>query len=407
MGDTITTRCCIVGGGPAGMMLGFLLARAGIDVVVLEKHKDFFRDFRGDTIHPSTLELMYELGLLDQFLKLPHQRVSRLSFQVGAERIPMVDLSHLPLHCKYVALMPQWDFLNFIADQGKRYPSFHLRMQTEATDVVSESGRVTGVRAKPPEGDVEIRAALTVGCDGRHSTVRERAGFEVENVGAPIDVLWFRLSRRRTDTEETTGHIEAGKMMVMLNRGDYWQCAFVIPKGGIEAVKHEGLQAFRERVAGLEPWLHDRLGELKSFDDIKLLTVAIDRLKQWHKPGVLCIGDAAHAMSPVGGVGVNLAVQDAVAAANILAEPLRQNTMTDANLAAVQGRRAFPTKVIQRMQVIVQDKLLSPALASTERPKPPLVMQLIKWFPVLQRIPAQIIGNGVRPEHIWTPERAA
>jgi 2-polyprenyl-6-methoxyphenol hydroxylase-like FAD-dependent oxidoreductase len=407
MGDTITTRCCIVGGGPAGMMLGFLLARAGIDMVVLEKHKDFFRDFRGDTIHPSTLELMYELGLLDQFLKLPHQRVSRLSFQVGAERIPMVDLSHLPLHCKYVALMPQWDFLNFIADQGKRYPSFHLRMQTEATDVVSESGRVTGVRAKPPEGDVEIRAALTVGCDGRHSTVRERAGFEVENVGAPIDVLWFRLSRRPTDTEETTGHIEAGKMMVMLNRGDYWQCAFVIPKGGIEAVKHEGLQAFRERVAGLEPWLHDRLGELKSFDDIKLLTVAIDRLKQWHKPGVLCIGDAAHAMSPVGGVGVNVAVQDAVAAANILAEPLQQNTMTDANLAAVQARRAFPTKVIQRMQVIVQDKLLSPALASAERPKPPLVMQLIKWFPVLQRIPAQIIGNGVRPEHIRTPERAA
>jgi 2-polyprenyl-6-methoxyphenol hydroxylase-like FAD-dependent oxidoreductase len=303
--------------------------------------------------------------------------------------------------------MPQWDFLNFIAEQGKRYPSFHLRMQTEATDMVSESGRVTGVRVKSPEGDVEIRAALTVGCDGRHSTVRERAGFEVENVGAPIDVLWFRLSRRPTDTEETTGHIEAGKMMVMLNRGDYWQCAFVIPKGGIEAVKREGLQAFRERVAGLEPWLHDRLGELKSFDDIKLLTVAIDRLKQWYKPGVLCIGDAAHAMSPVGGVGVNLAVQDAVAAANVLAEPLRQNTVTDANLAAVQARRAFPTKVIQRMQVIVQNKLLSPALASTERPKPPLVMQLIKWFPVLQRIPAQIIGNGVRPEHIWTPERAA
>jgi 2-polyprenyl-6-methoxyphenol hydroxylase-like FAD-dependent oxidoreductase len=280
-------------------------------------------------------------------------------------------------------------------------------MQTEATDVILESGRVTGVRAKSPEGDVEIRATLTVGCDGRHSTVRRRAGFEVDDIGAPIDVLWFRLTRRPSDTEETTGHIEAGTMMVMLNRGDYWQCAFVIPKGGIETVKREGLQAFRERVAGLEPWLRDRIGELKSFDDIKLLTVAIDRLKQWHKPGVLCIGDAAHAMSPVGGVGINLAVQDAVAAANILAEPLRAGTVTTAKLDAVQQRRAFPMQVIQRMQVIVQNKLLSPALASTERPKPPLVMRLIKWFPVLRRIPARIIGLGVRPEHIHTPERVA
>ena len=406
MTETLTTRCCIVGGGPAGMMLGFLLARAGIDVVVLEKHKDFLRDFRGDTIHPSTLELMHELGLLDEFLKIPHQEVSRLTFQVGAERIPMVDFRHLPTRCKFVALMPQWDFLDFIAKQGRRYPHFQLRMETEATGLITEGDRVVGLRAKTPAGDLEIRAALAVGCDGRHSTVRQSAKLEVEDVGAPIDVLWFRLSRKTSDTEASGGHIEAGKMLVTLNRGDYWQCAYVIPKGGIETVKREGLAAFRDRVSEIEPFLKDRVGELHSFDDIKLLTVAIDRLRQWHRPGLLCIGDAAHAMSPVGGVGVNLAVQDAVAAANILAEPLRASGVTSVHLAAVQARRAFPMQVIQRMQVIVQNKLLSPALASRERPKPPLVMRLIQWFPVLRRIPARIVGLGVRPEHIETRERA-
>ena len=406
MAETVTTRCCIAGGGPAGMMLGFLLARAGIDVIVLEKHKDFFRDFRGDTIHPSTLELMHELGLLDEFLKIPHQEVSRLTFQVGAERIPMVDFRHLPTRCKFVALMPQWDFLDFIAKQGRRYPHFQLRMETEATGLITEGDRVVGLRAKTPAGDLEIRAALAVGCDGRHSTVRQSAKLEVEDVGAPIDVLWFRLSRKTSDTEASGGHIEAGKMLVTLNRGDYWQCAYVIPKGGIETVKREGLAAFRDRVSEIEPFLKDRVGELHSFDDIKLLTVAIDRLRQWHRPGLLCIGDAAHAMSPVGGVGVNLAVQDAVAAANILAEPLRASGVTSVHLAAVQARRAFPMQVIQRMQVIVQNKLLSPALASRERPKPPLVMRLIQWFPVLRRIPARIVGLGVRPEHIETRERA-
>ena len=388
------------------MMLGFLLARAGIDVIVLEKHKDFFRDFRGDTIHPSTLELMHELGLLDEFLKIPHQEVSRLTFQVDAERIPMVDFRHLPTRCKFVALMPQWDFLDFIAKQGRRYPHFQLRMETEATGLITEGDRVVGLRAKTPAGDLEIRAALAVGCDGRHSTVRQSAKLEVEDVGAPIDVLWFRLSRKTSDTEASGGHIEAGKMLVTLNRGDYWQCAYVIPKGGIETVKREGLAAFRDRVSEIEPFLKDRVGELHSFDDIKLLTVAIDRLRQWHRPGLLCIGDAAHAMSPVGGVGVNLAVQDAVAAANILAEPLRASGVTSVHLAAVQARRAFPMQVIQRMQVIVQNKLLSPALASRERPKPPLVMRLIQWFPVLRRIPARIVGLGVRPEHIETRERA-
>jgi 2-polyprenyl-6-methoxyphenol hydroxylase-like FAD-dependent oxidoreductase len=406
MAGTITTRCCIAGGGPAGIMLGFLLARAGIDVTVLEKHKDFLRDFRGDTIHPSTLELMHELGLLDEFLKLPHQEVSNLRFQVGAERIPMVDFSHLPTRCKFVALMPQWDFLDFIAQHGKRYPGFHLLMQTEVTELIADGDRVTGLRAKTPDGEIEIHASLVVGCDGRHSTVRARAGLVVDDIGAPIDVLWFRLSRHDDDTEESTGHIEAGQMMVMLNRGDYWQCAYVIPKGGIEAVKREGLQAFRERVVMLTPFLRDRIGELTSFDDVKLLTVAIDRLREWHRPGLLCIGDAAHAMSPVGGVGVNLAVQDAVAAANILAEPLRAGAVTRDDLAAVQRRREFPMKVIQRVQVIVQDKLLSPALSSNERPRPPIVMRLIRWLPILRRIPARVVGLGVRPEHVSTPERA-
>jgi 2-polyprenyl-6-methoxyphenol hydroxylase-like FAD-dependent oxidoreductase len=406
MAGTITTRCCIAGGGPAGIMLGFLLARSGIDVTVLEKHKDFLRDFRGDTIHPSTLELMYELGLLDEFLNLPHQEVSHLTFQVGAERISMVDFSHLPTRCKFVALMPQWDFLDFIAQHGKRYSGFHLLMQTEATELISSGDRVTGLRAKTPDGDIEIHASLVVGCDGRHSTVRERASLAVDDIGAPIDVLWFRLSRHDGDTEESTGHIEAGQMMVMLNRGDYWQCAYVIPKGGIEAVKREGLPAFRERVVTLTPFLRDRVGELTSFDDVKLLTVTIDRLRQWHRPGLLCIGDAAHAMSPVGGVGVNLAVQDAVAAANILAEPLRSDAVTADDLAAVQRRREFPMKVIQRVQVIVQNKLLSPALSSSQRPRPPLVMRLIRWLPILRRIPARVVGLGVRPEHVATPERA-
>jgi 2-polyprenyl-6-methoxyphenol hydroxylase-like FAD-dependent oxidoreductase len=406
MARQITTRCVIAGGGPAGMMLGFLLARAGIDVTVLEKHGDFLRDFRGDTIHPSTLELMHELGLLDAFLKLPHQEVSRLAFQFGAERIPMVDFSHLPVRCKFVALMPQWDFLDFLADRGRRYPNFHLLMRTEAIDLISDGDRVTGLRARAPDGEIEIHAALVVGCDGRHSTVRERAGLSSEDVGAPIDVLWFRLSRHNDDTEETGGHIEAGKMMVMLNRGDYWQCAYVIPKGGIEAVKREGLAAFRDRVVELSPWMADRIGELKSFDDIKLLTVTIDRLRQWHRPGLLCIGDAAHAMSPVGGVGVNLAVQDAVAAANILAEPLRAGFVTNEHLAAVQRRREFPMKLIQWVQVVVQNRLLSPALSSSERPKPPFALKLIQWLPFLRRIPARIVGLGMRPEHIETPERA-
>ncbi len=404
---TIKTTCCVVGGGPAGMTLGFLLARAGVRVTVLEKHKDFLRDFRGDTIHPSTLELMYELGLLDEFLKLPHSRVERLSGLVGDTTITLADFTHLPTHCKFIALMPQWDFLDFLAEHAKKYDSFDLHMLTEATDVIEENGRVAGVRAKSPAGEVEIRADLTVGCDGRHSTLRERAGFHVEDIGAPMDILWFRISRRQADTAETFGHMEAAMMLVMLNRNDYWQCAYVIPKGGIDKVKAKGLEAFRDSIAFMSPFLRDRLGEIKSWDDVKLLTVAVDRLPRWHKPGLLLIGDAAHAMSPIGGVGINLAIQDAVAAANILAAALKAGRVTEALLDQVQQRRTLPMRVIQWLQLQIQNNVLSAVLGSTERPNPPFAAKFFNWFPPLRRIPARIIGLGVRPEHIGTPQAKA
>ena len=401
---TITTTCCIAGGGPAGMMLGFLLARAGVNVVVLEKHADFFRDFRGDTIHPSTLELMYELGLLDEFLKLPHQKVERLTGQIGEERVQMIDLTHLPTHCKYIALMPQWDFLNFIAAQGRRYPGFDLRMRTEATDLVEEDGRVVGLRAKNPDGELVIRADLVVGADGRHSTVRDQAGLKSDDYGAPMDVLWFRLAQKPTDENETFGHIEAGIMLVMLDRGDYWQCAYVIPKGGIERVKAAGLDALRGRVVELSPFLADRVGELKSWDDVKLLSVTVDRLRQWWRPGLICIGDAAHAMSPIGGVGINLAVQDAVAAANRLAAPLKARTVSNEDLRAIEARRTLPVRFTQRLQLIMQNRIIGRALASTQRPKPPLLFKLFDMFPVLRRIPARLLAVGIRPEHVHTPD---
>jgi 2-polyprenyl-6-methoxyphenol hydroxylase-like FAD-dependent oxidoreductase len=402
--SSIVTRCCIAGGGPAGMMLGFLLARAGVDVVVLEKHADFLRDFRGDTVHPSTLELMYELGLLEEFLKLPHQKLERLSGQVGDERVQFIDLTHVPTHCKYIALMPQWDFLDFLAAHAKRYKSFDLRMRAEAADLIEKGGRIVGVRAHTPGGTLTIRADLVVGADGRHSTVREQAGLKSDDYGAPMDVLWFRLPRKDTDEIETFGHIEAGMMLVMLNRGDYWQCAFVIPKGGIERVKAAGLDAFRARVVMLTPYFADRIGELKTWDDVKLLSVAVDRLRQWWRPGLICIGDAAHAMSPIGGVGINLAVQDAVAAANRLAAPLRAGTVSDEDLRAIQARRTFPVRFTQRLQLTMQNQIIRRALAGTQRPKPPLLFKLFDMFPLLRRIPGRLLAVGVRPEHVRTPE---
>ena len=403
---TITTQCCIAGGGPAGMMLGFLLARAGVGVTVLEKHADFFRDFRGDTVHPSTLELMVELGLIDEFLKLPHQKIETLTGQVGAEHLRMVDFRHLPTHCKFIALMPQWDFLNFLAEHGKRYKTFDLRMQAEATDLIEENGRIVGVIAKTPDGSLTIRADLVVGCDGRHSTVRTQAGLKSDDYGAPMDVLWFRLSRKDSDRADVFGHIEAGKLMVMFDRGDYWQCAYVIPKGGIERVKSEGLEAFRARVVEMSPFLSDRVGELKTWDDVKLLSVAVDRLQKWWRPGLICIGDAAHAMSPIGGVGINLAVQDAVAAANQLARPLRDGRATDEDLRAIEDRRTLPMRFTQWLQLTIQRRIISPVLAARKRPKPPAFFKLFNSLPILRRIPARLVGIGIRPEHVRTPEAA-
>jgi 2-polyprenyl-6-methoxyphenol hydroxylase-like FAD-dependent oxidoreductase len=400
----LTAKCCVAGGGPAGMMLGFLLARAGVDVVVLEKHADFLRDFRGDTIHPSTLELMHELGLLDDFLKLPHQKIDHMTAQVGDERVRMIDLTHVPTRCKYLALMPQWDFLDFLAARGKRYKSFDLRMCAEARALIEEGGRVVGVRAQTPEGELTIHADLVVGADGRHSAIREEAGLVAEDFGAPMDVLWFRLPRGEADETETFGHIEAGVMMIMLNRGDYWQCAFVIPKGGIDRVKAEGLEAFRNRVLMMSPFLADRVADLKTWDDIKLLTVTVDRLRQWWRPGLICIGDAAHAMSPIGGVGINLAIQDAVAAANRLAAPLKAGTVGDDDLRAIQARRSFPVRFTQRLQLIIQNQIVRRALSGTQRPKPPLLLKLFDLIPLLRRIPGRLLGVGVRPEHIQTPD---
>ncbi|HWP52824.1 MAG TPA: FAD-dependent oxidoreductase [Pyrinomonadaceae bacterium] len=400
----IQTTCCIAGGGPAGMMLGFLLARAGVDVIVLEKHADFLRDFRGDTIHPSTLEVIYELGLLEEFLKRPHQEIREFAGQIGDELIPLADLTHLPTHCKFLGFMPQWDFLDFLADEARSYPAFKLMMNAEVTDLLEAGNKIVGVKVSTPEGDLEIRAELTVGCDGRKSIVREQAGLLVESLGAPIDVLWFRLSRKPGDPGQVLGRFVTAKIMVMLNREDYWQCAFVIPKGAAEEIKRRGLEAFRADIVAIAPFLKDRVAELQDWDQVKLLTVLVDRLRKWYRPGLLCIGDAAHAMSPVGGVGINLAIQDAVATANILAGPLSVGYVSVNHLQKVQWRREFPTKVTQWGQVQVQERILKPVLGSRGQVRVPWFLRLFKMFPLLRRIPARLIGIGVRPEHVRTPD---
>ena len=401
--DKMSVRCCVAGGGPAGVMLGLLLARAGVEVLVLEKHADFFRDFRGDTIHPSTLEVMHELGFLEDLLRLPHQKVPRLIAQFGELALTFADFTHLPTHCGFIAFMPQWDFLNFLAERGAHYPTFKLRMRAEVTGLIEEAGRIVGLHATTPGGPLEVRAGLVVAADGRHSVLRDKAGLKIDELGAPMDVLWFRLSRRPGDPEDPRGRFDIGRIFIMLNQGRHWQCGFVIPKGSLEQLQARGLQSFRESVAQLAPFAANRVGEIENWDTVKLLTVRVDRLRQWYRPGLLCIGDAAHAMSPVGGVGINLAIQDAIAAANLLAAPLREDRLTTEDLGRVQRRREWPTLVTQRLQIFMQNRVIRRVLGSAEQITPPFAIQLVARFPLLSRIPARLIGIGVRPEHVRTP----
>jgi 2-polyprenyl-6-methoxyphenol hydroxylase-like FAD-dependent oxidoreductase len=397
--DSDKTTCCIVGGGPAGIMLGYLLARSGVEVTVLEKHTDFFRDFRGDTVHPSTLEVMYELGLLDGLLALPHQKVTHVGGVFGDFAFTAADLRGLPTHCKFVALMPQWDFLNFLSEQAKKFSKFQLRMQHEGFGLISDGGRIGGVRVHTPDGESEIRADLVVGCDGRHSITRQAAHFEVIEQGVPIDVLWFRISRRDDDPEQLFGNINYGKALILINRGDYFQAGLIIRKGSFEETQSRGLEAFRENVRQIAPYLGDRVEELRGWEQISLLSVQINRLRRWYRPGLLCIGDAAHAMSPAGGVGINLAIQDAVATARLLADPLREGRVTEANLASVQRRREFPTKVTQQLQVFAH-KGFAKIFENPGPAKAPWQLKLIVQSPRIQQLAGRTVGIGIRPECI-------
>ena len=398
--ETVKTTCCIVGGGPAGVMAGYLLARAGVDVLVLEKHADFLRDFRGDTIHSSTLEVMRELGLLDELLKLPHSAVHELHAIIGETDVPIADFSYLPVTCKFIALMPQWDFLNFLVEKARRFPAFHLRMETEVTGLLRERDHVTGVRAKTPQGMLEVRADLVIGADGRSSLVREQAGLEVIDLGAPMDVLWMRLPRQAGDPPQTFGRANTGAILIMIDRRDYWQVGFVIRKGAFDEIKENGLAAFQQRLAAFAPVLANRVETLDDWDKIKLLTVKVDRLSHWHCPGLLCIGDSAHAMSPIGGVGINLAIQDAVAAANLLADPLRKKAADDKVLHQVQKRRELPARWTQGLQLFIQTRIIKRVLSTDKPVSVPKIFRLFQFLPFLRRIPGRLVGIGFRPEHV-------
>ncbi len=399
--ERIATTVCVVGGGPAGVMTGYLLARAGVDVVVLEKHADFLRDFRGDTVHPSTLQVMYELGLLEGFLQRKHQEYPQLGIRFGSIAATVGDFSRLPTHCKFVALMPQWDFLNYLTEAGRRFSTFGMLMQYEATDLLEERGRIVGVTGKTPQGPFEVRALLTIGADGRHSVVRQRANFQIEDLGAPMDVLWMRLPKHTDDPEFMLGHLKPGKMLVTIDRGDYWQCAFIIRKDAFDQLKQRGIQQFRDDIADVAPFLRDRTATLRDWNDVSLLSVRVDRLRKWWKPGLLCIGDSAHAMSPVGGIGINLAIQDAVATANLLAEPLQVDTLIDGYLEALQIRRLPPTKWTQALQVQAHKRVVEPILNDKiDFKKLPLPLRLLDRYPFLRQIPARIIGMGFKPEHV-------
>jgi 2-polyprenyl-6-methoxyphenol hydroxylase-like FAD-dependent oxidoreductase len=395
------TSVCIVGGGPAGMVAGLLFARAGVDTLVLEKHADFLRDFRGDTVHPSTLRIFEELGLLDELLRLPHDKVEQLSARIGGQLMRIVDFRHLSVASRFIAMMPQWDFLDFVADEARRYPHFTLLQNTEAVALVERGDRVQGVRLADGQ---EVHARLVIACDGRHSVLRDQSGLPSTVIGAPMDVFWFRLPKK-PGPNSSAGVFDTGLILAMIDRGDYWQCAFVLPKGTADAIRAQGLDAFRARVAAAAPELAGLEAAITSWDDVRLLTVTVDRLERWHRPGLLIIGDAAHAMSPIGGVGINLAVQDAVAAANALAGPMARGEDPDRLLHKVEERRMWPTRMTQGFQRAVQDRVIAPLLAGrAPLTRPPLAARLLDRFSLLRRIPARLLGLGFRPEHVKSPE---
>lgn len=396
----IETGCVIAGAGPGGLMLGLLLARAGVDVVVAEKHGDFLRDFRGDTVHPSTLEIVHQLGLLDALLRLPHTQAPKLHAEIGGHEVTIADFSRLPAKCRFIAFMPQWDFLDFLAREAGRLPNFRLLMNAQVEDLVEAGGRVAGLRARLPEGPLEIRASLVVGADGRNSTIRDKAGLEVESFGAPSDVLWMKLSHQPDDPPYTMGHGGPRQGFVMVDRGDYWQCGYVVRKGSFGDVKAMGLEAFRAAVAAVSPLPAGRVAEIRSWEDVHPLSIRIDRLKRWWRPGLICIGDAAHAMSPIGGFGVNLAIQDAVAAANILSAPLRGGTMRDRHLAAVEKRRSFPTKATQKIQLMMQGSSRRRQADAAHRSGPPAFVRGIARWPFLAHLAGRLVGMGIRPERL-------
>jgi 2-polyprenyl-6-methoxyphenol hydroxylase-like FAD-dependent oxidoreductase len=398
--DELQTSCVIAGAGPAGLMLGFLLARAGVDVVVVEKHPDFLRDFRGDTIHPSTLEVMHELGLADEFLALPHTKAPKLSAEMGGRTVTIADFSRLPVRNRFIAFMPQWDFLTFLSTKAGQYPGFRLLMQAKVLDLVETDGRVAGLRVETPEGLVTIHAPLVVGADGRNSAVREKAGLEVESFGVPSEVLWMKLSRQSGDPDEVMGHAGPRQGLVLINRGDYWQCGYVVRRGTYAEMQAEGIAALRDRVRDISPRAPERMDEIQSFEDVSLLTVRIDRLKRWWRPGLICIGDAAHAMSPIGGVGVNLAIQDAVAAANILARPLREGRLSETDLAAVEKRRLFPTRATQKLQLMMRSRRRKDEGDAKKRKGPPAFIRGIARWPLLAHLAGRLIGLGFRMERV-------
>ncbi len=387
------------------MMAGLLFARAGIRTVVLEKHADFLRDFRGDTVHPSTMEIMSELGLIDRFLAIPHQRFDRLSADFNGRVLPVADFRGMDVRCPFVAFMPQWDLLDFLADEARAFPDFSLLMKTEGTGLLTEGGRIIGVEAHDDSGPITVKAELTIAADGRRSILRGLAGLRVKDIGAPIDVLWFRLRREGAERETALLHAGAGGVLVTIDRGDYWQCAHVIPKGGADRIKAVGLDAFRRQVGAIVPSLSAVVAALQDWDQVKLLSVTVDRLETWHRPGLVCIGDAAHAMSPIGGVGINLAVQDAVAAANLFAAKLAAGDLRDTDLPALAARRSWPVRAVQFAQVTVQNRVLAPLVSQSKATAPalPLGLRLVSSLPFLQRLVARAVGLGLRPEHVRSP----